>query len=78
MTPKTFVPPEGDLINAKYIIIGEQPGYKEVRFHRPFIGPAGKELSDDLKAVGINRRSLGTPLKSVKSAFRPVSGLQAR
>lgn len=57
MTASTFVPPEGDITKAQYIIVGEQPGTKEIRYHRPFVGPAGRELSEDLQAVGIHRQS---------------------
>ena len=57
MIGKTFVPPEGDISKAKYIIVGEQPGQKEVRYRRPFVGPAGRELNEDLQAVGIYRQS---------------------
>ena len=79
MTPKTFVPPEGDVTTANYIIVGEQPGHKEVRYRRPFIGPAGKELIDDLTAVGINRTAecyLTNVIKDLdrKLAYYFVSG----
>jgi uracil-DNA glycosylase family 4 len=53
--PHITVPPEGNLQTAKYIIIGEQPGRIESRMHRPFVGPAGRELDEDLQMVGIVR-----------------------
>lgn len=49
------VPPEGDIHNAKYIIVGEQPGMVDVRMLKPFSGPAGRELDEDLRMVGIVR-----------------------
>lgn len=52
---KTFVPPEGNISTANYVIVGEQPGHKEVRYGRPFVGPAGRELSEDLQIARINR-----------------------
>jgi uracil-DNA glycosylase family 4 len=53
--PATYVPPEGDKKTAKFIIVGAQPGSKDVRYRQPFTGPAGKELFDDLQAVGVMR-----------------------
>jgi len=55
----TFVHPSGD-INAKIAIVGEQPGYQEVRARppRPFIGPAGQGLDECLTMTKIQRREL--------------------
>ena len=53
--PSTYVPPEGNKHTAKLVIVGEQPGGKEVRYRQPFVGPAGKELIEDLQAVGMVR-----------------------
>ena len=56
MKPKaTYVKPSGSPSDAKYLIVGEQPGINEVRRGVPFIGPAGQELESDLNAAGINR-----------------------
>lgn len=55
MTSKTFVPPLGPL-NAPIILVGEQPGSREVRHRKPFIGPAGEELNNCLHAAGISRQ----------------------
>ncbi len=52
---RTFVPPSGPL-DAKIIICGEQPGRNEAYYsHKPFTGPAGKNLDECLQAAGINR-----------------------
>jgi len=51
---KTFVPPKGSP-DAGIILVGEQPGQKEVRHRIPFIGPAGRELDENLHAAGISR-----------------------
>lgn len=55
----TYVGPSGDL-NAKIAIVGEQPGYQEVRARppRPFIGPAGQGLDECLTMTKIQRREL--------------------
>jgi uracil-DNA glycosylase family 4 len=52
---KTIVPPEGSLKHAKFIIVGEQPGMMERRMLKPFVGPAGRELNEDLQMIGIAR-----------------------
>jgi uracil-DNA glycosylase family 4 len=51
----TLVPPEGCVETASYIIVGEQPGRIEARVGRPFIGPTGRELNEDLQMIGIAR-----------------------
>lgn len=53
--PRVAVPPEGDLTKAKYVIVGDQPGYVEMRTLQPFSGPVGRELTEDLKIIGIAR-----------------------
>ena len=40
---------------ARVMFVGEQPGDKEDRAGRPFVGPAGRELDRALDAVGIER-----------------------
>lgn len=54
MRPATYVPPSGSK-SAPYIVVGEQPGKTEIIKGRPFCGPAGMELDDDLRIAGINR-----------------------
>ena len=43
------------LKRSRVMLIGEQPGDKEDRAGRPFVGPAGKELDLALEAAGIAR-----------------------
>jgi uracil-DNA glycosylase len=40
---------------ARVMIVGEQPGDREDREGRPFVGPAGRELDRALERVGIDR-----------------------
>jgi uracil-DNA glycosylase len=43
------------LKRARVMLIGEQPGDREDREGRPFVGPAGRELDRGLEAAGIDR-----------------------
>jgi uracil-DNA glycosylase family protein len=43
------------LKRARLMLIGEQPGDREDRAGKPFVGPAGRELDRALEAVGIDR-----------------------
>ena len=43
------------LKRARVVFVGEQPGDKEDRAGKPFVGPAGRELDRGLEAVGIDR-----------------------
>lgn len=45
---------EGPL-KAEIVLVGEQPGDREDREGRPFVGPAGRELDRVLERVGIER-----------------------
>ena len=53
-TKSTYVHPSGP-VDAKYIIVGEQPGKAEVIRGRPFVGPAGQELDTNLHLADIPR-----------------------
>ena len=53
---RTFVRPEGNPRTARIAIVGEQPGTTEVQSGRPFVGPAGRELTENLQAVGLTRQ----------------------
>src|SRR3712207_3746482 len=44
------------LKRARVMLLGEQPGDREDREGRPFVGPAGRELDRALEEVGIDRR----------------------
>lgn len=52
----THVPPSGNLTTAKYIVVGEQPGRVDVMKGRPFAGPDGSELDNNLRDAGISRQ----------------------
>jgi DNA polymerase len=43
------------LKRARVMFVGEQPGDREDREGRPFVGPAGRELDRGLEAAGIDR-----------------------
>jgi uracil-DNA glycosylase family protein len=43
------------LKRSRVMLVGEQPGDKEDRAGRPFVGPAGRELDRGLEAAGIPR-----------------------
>jgi uracil-DNA glycosylase len=42
--------------NAAIVFVGEQPGDKEDRAGKPFVGPAGRVFDEGLAAAGIDRR----------------------
>ena len=44
--------------NARVMMVGEQPGDREDREGRPFVGPAGRELDRALEHAGIDRRDV--------------------
>jgi uracil-DNA glycosylase len=46
------------LKRARVMFVGEQPGDREDRAGRPFVGPAGRELDKALEEVGIDRRDV--------------------
>jgi uracil-DNA glycosylase family protein len=43
------------LKRSRMMLVGEQPGDREDREGRPFVGPAGRELDRALEAAGIDR-----------------------
>ena len=43
------------LASARVVLVGEQPGDREDREGRPFVGPAGRVLDDALAQAGIDR-----------------------
>ena len=43
------------LKRARVVFVGEQPGDREDRAGKPFVGPAGRELDRALDAAGIDR-----------------------
>jgi uracil-DNA glycosylase family protein len=42
--------------SSRVMLVGEQPGDREDRAGKPFVGPAGRELDRGLDAAGIERR----------------------
>jgi DNA polymerase len=42
-------------LKASIVLVGEQPGDREDREGRPFVGPAGRELDRALELAGIDR-----------------------
>ncbi len=54
---KNVVPGEGPL-NAKVMLIGQNPGAEEAEVGRPFVGRAGKFLNKVLSANGIDRKEV--------------------
>lgn len=48
------VPPEGPA-DADLVVVGETPGFQDVKVGRPFIGPPGNKLNEILTAVGYHR-----------------------
>jgi uracil-DNA glycosylase len=44
------------LKRSRVMLVGEQPGDREDRAGKPFVGPAGRELDRGLEAAGIDRR----------------------
>jgi uracil-DNA glycosylase len=44
--------------NAEVVFVGEQPGDREDRAGRPFVGPAGHLLDQALDEAGIDRRAV--------------------
>jgi DNA polymerase len=42
---------------ARVLLIGEQPGDREDKVGKPFVGPAGRLLDEALEAAGIDRRT---------------------
>ncbi|MBV9945516.1 MAG: UdgX family uracil-DNA binding protein [Myxococcales bacterium] len=43
---------------AKVVLVGEQPGDQEDLAGRPFVGPAGRVLSEALAAAGLSREEI--------------------
>ena len=43
---------------AEIVMVGEQPGDQEDRRGKPFVGPAGRVLSEALEEAGIDRRQV--------------------
>lgn len=69
--PKRVVPGRGSM-DPLVVMVGEAPGEREQDTRRPFQGPAGKVLDDQLASVGLQRRELFIT-NAIK--FRPTIGM---
>ena len=47
----------GPELQARVVLVGEQPGDREDKIGKPFVGPAGKLLDEALEEAGIDRRT---------------------
>ncbi len=56
-TKTKYVPGEGNP-NARIMFVGEAPGKEEDRQGRPFVGNAGKYLTEVLKKMGLDRKDI--------------------
>jgi len=45
-------------VTSKIMIVGQNPGIKEVQQQRPFVGPAGEKLNEAISGVGLSRQDL--------------------
>lgn len=45
-------------VNSQLLLIGEAPGKEEVKLSKPFVGMAGKNLSEFLEILKIDRQSI--------------------
>lgn len=45
-------------VDAELILIGEAPGKDEVRLAKPFVGMAGKNLSEFIELLGVEREEI--------------------
>lgn len=50
----TFVPDRG-AISSPIVLVGENPGFKEVEMMMPFMGPAGRKLMEFLAASRVDQ-----------------------
>lgn len=56
-TRKNAVPGEGP-VNAEYLFVGQGPGANEDKTGRPFIGRAGKLLTELIELAGLKREEI--------------------
>ncbi len=59
-------------VPARLVLVGEQPGDKEDREGRPFVGPAGGVLDEALEAAGIDRSTIYTTNAVKHFKYRPA------
>ncbi|HHW49644.1 MAG TPA: uracil-DNA glycosylase [Clostridiaceae bacterium] len=63
-------------INSRVLLVGEAPGKDEVRLSKPFVGAAGKNLSEFLEILNIGRESIyiTNAIKYRLSKINPQTG----
>ena len=59
-------------VPAPLVLVGEQPGDKEDKAGRPFVGPAGGVLDEALAAAGIDRSKTYTTNAVKHFKYRPA------
>ncbi len=62
--------------HAKLLLVGEAPGKDEVKLSKPFVGAAGKNLSEFLETLGVERDDIfiTNAIKFRLSKINPVTG----
>ena len=63
-------------VDSQLLLVGEAPGKDEVRLSKPFVGMAGKNLSEFLNVLGIERDSIyiTNAIKYRLSEINPKTG----
>ncbi len=56
MNERVYIPGQG-AFDPKIVILGESPGFEEIKERKPFVGPSGKLLNQLLTEAGINREA---------------------
>jgi len=72
---KEIVTGDGN-VDADILLIGEAPGKDEVRLAKPFVGMAGKNLSEFLELLGVKREGIyiTNAIKYRLSTINPQTG----
>jgi DNA polymerase len=68
----------GEGTGGGIMLIGEQPGDQEDRVGRPFVGPAGRILSEALESAGIDRERVFVTNVVKHFRWRPAPGSRRR
>jgi len=66
----------GNPIDPTYVFVGQAPAFHEDQNGRPFVGPAGEELTKILNEVGINRVTDSYLMNAV--CCRPIDPMTGR
>jgi DNA polymerase len=65
-------------VPARLMLVGEQPGDREDRAGKPFVGPAGSMLDKALQDAGIDRETVFVTNVVKHFKWRPVAGSKRR